>query len=130
LEKAGLTAVIGSMVTTTRIIHKGDEGDSLRGLPQPVLDLETVVLAAIAAARALPFLSLRAITDAAGEEIPEFLRAAVGQETSGGIGAALSWLAGDWRRVVDLLELWRRSRRAARSLAGALEILGPVLSNS
>ncbi len=63
LKQAGLTAVTGSVVTTSRIIHKGREGEPLAGLPRPVLDLETGVLAELAAARGLAFLSLRAITD-------------------------------------------------------------------
>ena len=51
-------------------------GGSLAGLPRPVLDLETVALAEMAAAQGLAFLSLRAITDAVAEEIPGFLHAA------------------------------------------------------
>ena len=66
LKQAGLTAVTGSLVTTSRIIHKGRQGEPLAGLPRPVLDLETGALAEMAAAQGLAFLSLRAITDAAG----------------------------------------------------------------
>ena len=87
LQQAGLTAATGSLVTTSRIIHKGRQGEPLAGLPRPVLDLETAVLAEMAAARGLAFLSLRAITDAAAEEIPEFLQSAGDR---GGDG-------GDWR---------------------------------
>ena len=91
-------------------------------MPQPVLDLETGVLAELAAARGLAFLCLRAITDTAGEEIPEFLRGAGDQGATVGVGAALRWLAADFRRLEDLLALWRRSRRAAQ-LAEALMVL-------
>ncbi len=55
LEQGGLTAVTGSMVTTSRVIHKGRQGEPLAGLPRPVLDLETGALAELAAARGLPF---------------------------------------------------------------------------
>jgi adenosylhomocysteine nucleosidase len=127
LRQAGLSAVTGSLVTTGRIIHKGRQGAPLAGLPHPVLDLETAALAEMAAARDLAFLSLRAITDAAGEEIPEFLRTAGDRGASVGVRAALGWLAADWRRLQDLLHLWRRSRRAARNLAGALTVLWPLL---
>lgn len=126
LRQAGLAAVTGSVVTTSRIIHKGRQGEPLAGLPRPVLDLETAVLAEMAAARGLAFLSLRAITDAAGEEIPAFLHTA-GEQGSVGAGAALRWLAGDFRRLTDLLFLWRRSRGAARKLAAALTVLWPLL---
>ncbi len=127
LEQAGLTAVTGSVVTTSRIIHKGREGEPLAGLPQPVLDLETGALAELAAARGLAFLSLRAITDAAGEEIPEFLHTAGDQGATVGVGAALRWLGADFRRLSDLLALWRRSRGAAQRLAQALLVLWPLL---
>jgi adenosylhomocysteine nucleosidase len=127
LKKAGLTAVTGSLVTTTRIIHKGRQGEPLSGLPRPVLDLETGALAQVAADHDLAFLSLRAITDAAGEEIPEFLHKAGDQGASVGVRAALRWLAADFRRVEDLLHLWRRGRCAARALARALTILWPLL---
>jgi adenosylhomocysteine nucleosidase len=127
LKQAGFTAVSSSLISTTRIIYKGRQGDSLAGLPQPVLDLETAALAAVAAAHGLAFLSLRAITDAAGEEIPEFLHNAGDQERAWGVRAALRWLATDFRRVEDLYHLWRRSRHAARALARAWGVLWPLL---
>jgi adenosylhomocysteine nucleosidase len=128
LSGAGLTTTTASLVTTTRIIHKADQGGPLSALPHPVLDLETVVLAEIAAAQSLPFLSLRAITDTAIEEIPEFLRNVGDQDATVGALAALNWLVRDVRRVKDLLRLWRRSRQAAQALAEALTVLGPHLS--
>jgi adenosylhomocysteine nucleosidase len=127
LKQAGLTAVTGSLVTTSRIIHKGRQGKPLAGLPRPVLDLETAALAEMAAAQDLAFLSLRAITDGPAEEIPEFLRTAGDQGASVGVGAALRWLAADLRRLSDLLALWRRSRGAAQALARALTVLWPLL---
>ncbi|MHB9073885.1 MAG: phosphorylase family protein [Desulfobaccales bacterium] len=129
LKTAGLTTVNASLVTTTRIIPKKDQGEPLTALPHPVLDLETGVLAEVAAAHNLPFLSLRAITDTAGEEIPEFLRNAGDKDATVGVGAALKWLAQDFRRTQDLLRLWRSSRRAAQALSEALIILWPHLSN-
>ena len=127
LEAAGLPAAIGSLITTSRIISKGRQGGSLAGLPTPVLDLETGWLAAVAAARDLPFLSLRAITDVAGEEIPGFLHQAGCRETTVGVGSALRWLAADPKRGADLLKLWSRSRRAGRALAAAMTVLWPLL---
>ncbi|MBM4302343.1 MAG: hypothetical protein FJ121_12610 [Deltaproteobacteria bacterium] len=127
LHQAGLAAVTGSVVTTSRIIHKERQGKPLAGLPRPVLDLETGALAEMAAARGLAFLSLRAITDAAADEIPGFLHAAGDQGAAVGVRAALRWLAADVRRLPDLLYLWRRSRRAAGKLAMALTVLGPLL---
>ena len=42
------------------------QGAPLAGLPHPVLDLETAILAGVAASEGLPFLGLRAITDGRG----------------------------------------------------------------
>ena len=81
----------------------------------------------MAAAQDLAFLSLRAITDTATEEIPEFLHTAGDPGASLGVGAALRWLAADFRRLRDLLFLWRRSRGAACQLARALTVLWPLL---
>ena len=127
LKQAGLTAVTGSLVTTSRIIHKGRQGEPLAGLARPVLDLETGALAEMAAAQDLAFLSLRAITDGPAEEIPEFLHTAGDPGANLGVGAALRWLAADLRRLRELLCLWRRSRGAARQLARALTVLCPLL---
>jgi adenosylhomocysteine nucleosidase len=127
LAAAGVSAVTGSLVTTSRIIHKGCHVEPLAGLARPVLDLETGVLAELAAAQKINFLSLRAITDAAAEEIPKFLRRAGDLGGSVGVSAALGWLAADVRRLRDLLHLWRRSRRAAHQLARALMVLAPLL---
>jgi adenosylhomocysteine nucleosidase len=123
LQQAGLTTVTGSLVTTSRIIHKGRQGEPLAGLPRPVLDLETFTLAEVAASQGLAFLSLRAITDGPAEEIPEFLHTAGDPGANLGVGAALRWLAADFRRIRDLHFLWRRSRAAARRLAEALTVL-------
>jgi adenosylhomocysteine nucleosidase len=127
LKQAGLSAVTGSLVSTSRIIHKGRQGEPLAGLPHPVLDLETGVLAELAASQDMAFLSLRAITDGPGEEIPAFLHTAGTPGANLGAGAALRWLAADVRRLRDLLFLWRRSRKAARQLSAALTVLWPLL---
>ncbi|MEW6658894.1 MAG: hypothetical protein AB1424_09560 [Thermodesulfobacteriota bacterium] len=127
LESAGLPAVSGSFVSTPGIIHKERQGERLRRLAQPVLDLETAALAAAAAAAGLPFLALRVITDTAAEEIPDFLREGWEPGYGPSFKKALGWLAGDPRRLGPMLHLWRRSRLAARRLAAALEVLLPLL---
>jgi adenosylhomocysteine nucleosidase len=126
LREAGLPAFPGTMVTTCHFIHKGEGGAALRRLEHPLLDLETSVLAGVAAVEGLPFVSLRAVTDAAGEEIPDFLGGAGNAATAVGPREALRWLAGDPRRLWPLIKLWRRSRVAALTLARALFVLLPL----
>lgn len=123
LQTAGRPVFRGSMVTTRGIIPKAGHAALLGHLPHPVLDLETGVSIISAQEKNLPFLTLRAITDAAGEEIPAFLAQAVQQGKTPTVAEALAWLVADLRRVPLLFRLWRRSREAARHLAQALEVV-------
>lgn len=127
LQAGGLPAGTGSFVTTPGIIHKGRQGEPLRRLTHPVLDLESSALAGVAAAIPVPFLALRVITDAAGEEMPDFLIQGYEPGPGPGLRKALSWLAGDPRRLFPLLHLWRRGSLAARRLSQALQVLLPLI---
>ncbi len=124
LAAAGLRVLSGSVVSTPFIVQKKEVGDRLGGLRLPVLDQETAALARAAFSRNLSFLALRAITDADGEEIPDFIVRAGGKV---GVGTALGWLAADPGRLKTLVHLWRRSQLAAARLAQALQILLPLL---
>ncbi len=128
LTAAGLPAFSGSVVTTPRIIRKARQGGGLLGLPRLVVDLENAPVAEVARAAGLPFLGLRAVTDAAAEEIPDYLAPADGEIGTVGVLDALGWLAADPRRLKDLLGLRRRSRLAAVRLAAGLMVLLPMLS--
>jgi adenosylhomocysteine nucleosidase len=125
LEAGGCRAAAGSLVTTPFIIHKQSQGARLLALPHPVLDLESAILAGVAGSEGLPFLGLRAVTDGAGEEVPDFIAQAGGNV---GAGAALAWLARNPLRIRTLFRLWRRSRLAAANLARALAALLPLLA--
>jgi nucleoside phosphorylase len=127
LGAAGLPAAIGSCVTTAAIIHKGRQGKPLRRLKHPVLDLETRALAAVAAEAGISFLALRVITDAAGEEIPDFLREGWEPGYGPSLPKALGWLAGDPRRLGAMLHLWQRSKLGARRLAAGLQVILPLI---
>lgn len=124
---AGLLTFAGSLITTPFIINKSRQGGALLHLTHPVLDLETSALAELAAAQGLAFVSLRAITDGAAEEIPDFVAQA--WEPGGKMGArnAFSWLKADPRRAKTLAHLRRRSRLAAKQLARALDLLLDLL---
>ncbi len=127
LTGAGLSAYSGSFVTTPWIIPKASQGGALMQLARPVLDLETAAAAALAGAEGIPFLALRAITDGAAEEIPDFLAPAGREPGAVRMLDALGWLVADLRRLADLVQLWRRSRLAAARLAEALMVLWPLL---
>jgi adenosylhomocysteine nucleosidase len=121
LQAAGRLVFRGSLITTPEIIPKAGQGDLLTNLNHPVLEMETSAAALAARGRNVPFLALRAITDAAGEEIPDFLAQAVRERQTPTLAQALAWLAADPRRALILYRLWRRSRLAALHLAQALE---------
>lgn len=123
LQAAGLPVFRGSLVTTRGIIHKASHRVSLKHLAHPVLDLETGATAGVAFARNLPFLAFRVITDAAGEEIPNFLKNLAQEGQSPTVGATLAWLAANPRRLPLLFRLWHRSRLAALHLAQVLEVV-------
>jgi nucleoside phosphorylase len=127
LQAHGLPAFRGCVVTTPGITHKASQATRLAHLTHPVLDLETAAVAAAVGPRGLPFLTLRAVTDTGGEEIPGFIQtaAATGREPSP--GAALAWVAADPRRLATLVRLWRRSRLAAANLAQALAVVLEML---
>ncbi len=127
IRQAGLAAFPGTIVTAPVIIHKANQGKALLHMPRPVLDMETHALAQVAQKSHLPFVALRAVTDAAGEEIPEFICQAAGQGHLPTAGAALAWLAADPRRLPVLVRLWRCSRLAAARLARALEVVWEAL---
>jgi len=127
LKGNGLAAFTGSLVTTPYIISKKRQGEALRHLATPVLDLETSALAQAATAHGLPFVSLRAITDVAFEEIPDFIQEALEPGRKFGLGTVFTWLAADPRRAKTLLHLRRRSRLAALLLARALNLLLSVI---
>ena len=85
--------------------------------------METSAVAAAARESRLPMLAIRAVTDPAGEEIPDFIGQAAQEGRTPTLGMALAWLAADLRRFPVLTRLWQRSRLAARNLAQALEVV-------
>ena len=124
--RRGLRLTPGTLVSTPEIMNKVQLRALLKGLPAPVVDLESAVLARLAREQGLPFLALRAITDGGGEEIPGFIKTAVRQGKTPTPFTALGWLRGDPRRLRHLSRLWHRSRRAAAALAGVLEVVVEV----
>lgn len=90
-------------------------------------DMESHVLARIAAELVLPFAVLRVVCDPAGRELP--LAALVGMTTSGGInvGAVLVFLARTPSQLPGLLRLATETTRARMALLRCSDLLGPRL---
>lgn len=79
------------------------------------VDMESQVAAEVAAAAALPFLALRAISDGAGQTVPAF---AMGGVDAAGKTRVLPVLAGLLRQPAALPDLLRLGRHFNAALAG------------
>jgi adenosylhomocysteine nucleosidase len=123
LQAAGLPASAGALLTTPSLTPKASLPPQVFRLPQPVLDLETAQIAAVAQAHGLPLLAVRAVTDGAGEEIQDFLAHLINQYQGVPLSRLLPALGADPRRVRYCLHLWRRSRLAGANLARALHLI-------
>jgi adenosylhomocysteine nucleosidase len=127
LRQAGVPALAGSLVATPHVLFKEYHYRELMILRYPALDVETGVLAELAAAAGLPFLGLRAVTDGDEDEMPEMIREKVAEGREPTLAEALRWAAIHPGRLALLFRLWRRSVRAAAVLARGLTLLLPLL---
>jgi hypothetical protein len=130
LRANGLAASVGALLTTPGLTVKASLPASVFHLPNPVLDLETAEVAAIAQAHHLPLLAVRAITDGAGEEIQDFLATIINQNQGVPLSRLLPALCADPRRLGHCLHLWRRSRLAGSNLAKALHLFLDYLTHT
>ncbi len=81
------------------------------------VDMESAAVALIAQRNNLPFLVVRAIADAADQELPEVALAAANKNGSVSIGAALRALIQHPSQLPSTLRLGRQSGSAKRTLA-------------
>lgn len=123
LQAQGLAASAGALVTTPGLIPKSSLPSQVFTLPQPVLDLESAHIAAVAQAHRLPLLVVRAITDGGGEEIQDFLARIINRHHGVPLSRLLPALLTHPRRLGYCLHLWRRSLLAGANLARALHLI-------
>lgn len=110
----------GVLVSARRLARTPADRRALAGT---VVDLESAAIARAARVAGVPFLSLRAVTDAAHHRLPDFdaLMDAAGRLTP---GAGLLHFARHPRELPALVRLAPASRTAARALrAGVSELL-------
>lgn len=89
-----------------------------------VVEMESYWVASLAAARALPFLGVRAISDEVGENLPPFDRF-MNSDGEWQVRDALRYFLvhpGDWLKLPGI---YRRSQKALRSLTASLTALIP-----
>ncbi|HEX7599244.1 MAG TPA: hypothetical protein VF518_13590 [Polyangia bacterium] len=86
----------------------------------PVLEMETMGIARVAAQHGIPLLSLRAISDGPGAPIPFDLAAMMDEEFNLRTGKLLRMLLGNPRLLPSLVRMGENTRLAAGNAAAAL----------
>jgi adenosylhomocysteine nucleosidase len=99
-------------------------------LPFPVCDMETYPLASIAARRGIPFIAVRSITDAAGEELPFEPRDISDEHGFYSFPRALKLLLRKPGVIPGIIRLGRSSKKASRSLWSFVRLLAETLGSS
>ncbi|TAL54950.1 MAG: phosphorylase [Pandoraea sp.] len=89
-----------------------------------VADMESHIVARLAAQRALPFVVCRVVIDPAERSLPEAALAGLRTDGSTDVWAVLCSLARDPGQLPDLLRLAGDARRARRAMAAGRRLLG------
>lgn len=119
--KLGFAVEQCDILTSDKILNKKELGRVLPGdATNPVLDMETWAVAREAAQEHVPLLAIRAISDAADEELEFSLDRFMDREMNIRISRVLLAIASKPGIVPQLIRLARNSRIAGRNLAAAL----------
>jgi adenosylhomocysteine nucleosidase len=114
----------GCIITGTGILRKEEAKRFLPGgLINPVLDMETGAVAEAASREDIPFLALRAISDAADEEILFSIEEITDRDMNISMCKVLSAMLRNPRILPQMLRLARNAKTAGDNLALALERL-------
>jgi adenosylhomocysteine nucleosidase len=109
--------ISGTLLSSAAAIDSvADKAAAFRETGAVAVDMESLAIARVAAARGLPFIAVRVIVDTAADALPRAVVAASG----GGpvnIGRLIAVLAIAPGEIVALLRLARRYRAATRALA-------------
>lgn len=126
LERAvAAGASAGLVVSMSRVLASADDKrrawQELGRPPMAVVDLESVAFARTASRFGLPHLALRAVSDAAEENLPLPLERFRGEDGATRRAALVSWALPRPRAWATLGQLARRVARCGQSLAGVVE---------
>jgi adenosylhomocysteine nucleosidase len=124
LPRQPFRMVGGTTVTTSGIVNKRQADQQLaRDIVNPVLDMETSAVAEIAGRNGIPLVAVRAVSDAADEELLFSLDELTDRELNIRIGKVLLTIAKRPRILPQLIRLAKNSKLAANNLAIVLEQL-------
>ena len=119
LASAGIAYSTGAILTSHRVLANGAEKRRAKESTGAIaVDMETAAIAAVAAARGLPFVAIRAVLDEVDDEV-------VGAEVADADGkvrplAATSYLIRNPATMLKLPKMIRNLSRATASIADAL----------
>jgi adenosylhomocysteine nucleosidase len=112
---------LGSFVTAAEITGKAElAGELPQGLANPVLEMETAAVIRVAAAAGLPVLALRAVSDAAGEELGFSLEEFCDQDLRIRLPRVLATVARKPWIIPQLIRLAGNTKRAGEQLAAGV----------
>lgn len=125
LVKTSGGAILNStFITTRQIIEKSMLARIVpEGCLHPTVEMESAAVAEIAAKAGIPFAAIRAISDAADEELGFSLDEFTDHDLNIRIGRVLKTVAKKPWIIPQLLRLARNSRIAGKNLAGGLKAL-------
>ncbi len=122
-----LRAMPGTFYCATRVAVTAAEKAGLwQTTGMDAVEMESAVIRTLCRERGIPSVTLRAISDAAGEDLPLDFNALMTSEQKISIPKLAGALLRSPGRVPRLLELQRHTRLAARRLAEVLQGLGPM----
>ncbi len=93
-----------------------------------IVDMESHIVARVAAAHGLPFAILRAVSDAATDSLPMAARVPLTPDGGVRMGQVLAAVAANPRQIPALIRLAGNTDRALKALAGAMDALGKGLA--
>jgi adenosylhomocysteine nucleosidase len=123
-KKFGFSVREGDFLTSDKILSKKELAGFLPGdMTNPVLDMETWAIARETVLEKVPLLAIRAVSDAADEELEFSLDRFTDREMNIRISRILLTIASKPRILPQLIRLAGNSRIAGRNLAVALHEL-------
>lgn len=124
LQAAGLVVEEGDFLGATEAVSTpARKAEIFRITGAVAVDLESHLVAQVAARAAEPFLVLRAIADRASQTLPPAAVNGLAPSGKPALGRVLSSVASDPRQIPALIGLARDTRRALDALGSALRVV-------
>lgn len=127
----GIKVKSGTFLTAAAIMNKKDVAGSLAaGIRHPVLEMETAAIVATAERAGIPVVAIRAISDAADEELGFSLEEFCDADLNISIPRVLGCVARKPWIIPQLMRLSRNSRTAGSNLAACVEVALKALATA